>query len=150
MTTIASRGYRSKIANTYPLLDNATLSLNKLIVFKGIMPVNLSNWVEADNSADKLVQFTNFNFIASTIGNKDRVIFNTFPSPDTVNAVGTGIAAWYAYVNNGVVSRYFFGDVTLNTGNGSLHISTGGSPDSLSIVSGNPIIIQNWSVQYVA
>lgn len=141
MTVICNLGYRQRLANTAPVLDG-TASTNRFYIYKGTMPTNVSNWVIADNSSDLLAIFSNFTFVKSTAGNKDRIVCSTLPSPSTVNASATGTAAWYAFVNDSQTYKYFFGDVTTNAGTGSLHL------DSVSLVSGNPVTIENFGIAF--
>ena len=123
-------------------VDHTNGSNNVIAIFKGTMPTNTTNWVVADSSSDLLVSFTNLTLRQSSQGDQDRVVFDDFPTPASVNATATGTASWFAFYQTGVTSMYFFGDVSVAAGTGTLVI------DDLSVTSGNPVTIENFGIQF--
>lgn len=136
MTILTNNNYVRQLARGLNGIDSTTGSNNKFIIFKGTMPSNLTNWVEADNSSDKLAEFSGFVFGQSGA----RVIITSIPDP--VNATATGTAAWFAWYRSDSVIKYFFGDVTAIAGTGALHL------DSVSLTSGNPVTFSNFGVEF--
>ncbi len=136
MTILTNDNYTMQLAVGLNSADSTTGSENKLIIFKGTMPSNLTNWVEANNSGDKLVEFSGFTFSRSG----SRVIIPSIPSP--VNATADGTAAWYSWGITTDVTRYFFGDVSIIGGTGSLEL------DSVVLISGNAVTITDFGIEF--
>lgn len=138
MAILVNDNTTRQIARGISIVDGSTAT-NKFLIYQGSIPSNLTNWVEADSSSDLLVTFDDFS-IANT-SNTPRAILAAAPANSVVNAVKTGTAFWYAFVAGGVITRYFFGNVSLATGAGSLTI------DSLSLTLGQPSTFVNWSIE---
>ncbi len=136
MTILTNDNYTRQMADGLNNSDSTTASDNKFLIFDGTMPTNLTDWVEADNSADKLAEFSGFSFTQSG----SRVALSSIPG--AVNASATGTAVWYAWIRSDVLTRYFFGDVSGIGGTGSLHL------DSVSLTSGAAVTINNFGVEF--
>lgn len=138
MTILTGTQYTKQMARGLPLADSTSGSQNKFVIFKGTIPSNLTNWTEASNAADKLVEFNNFFFVQSG----SRVLMSAAPNPSIKNATASGTASWYAWYPANNPTRYLFGDVSDVLGTGSLQL------DSVTITSGNPVQFINWAIEY--
>lgn len=137
------RGFSNGAAS--PLTYSAASNFIKIYQTLANMPADADNYLEANHTADLLATFNNWTLVidakpaTADDPNFGKLVFSTFPNPNTVNGTGTGTAAWYAMYR---IPYVFLGEVTLSAGTGTLQI------DSLSIINGSPVQLLDWSVVF--
>ena len=149
MTIIQNTGFYRGFAEGMGAFDGAASS-NFIKIYQNLanMPADADNYVEANHTADLLVTFSNWSVAIDTKPataddpNFGKIVFSVLPNPNTVNATGTGVAAWYAMYNS--TTEVILGEVSLAGGLGTLQV------DNLSMVNGSPVQILDWAIVFKA
>lgn len=118
-------------------LWSTTDANNRLIVYKGTMPLDADDYIEANFTSDVLCTFANFDTVRSSGLIYTRILD---PAPASVTATGTGTAAWFAMFATTSTSRVILGDVTEDGGGGLLTIG------SVNITSGATVTFVNFAI----
>lgn len=121
---------------------SSTTANNYLRIYQGTPPTDADDYTVAGSSSDLLATFNDFTLTQSA-NNYAMLTFNQAPNPSTVNASATGTAAWFAVNVSDDTTKTIIGDVTDETGNGSVRL------DSVSLTSGNPVSIVNLTYIFV-
>jgi len=150
---------------------SSTPDRNVFQVYKGPIPTDANDFFdgypvggsppgEGSPSSNLLAEWNNFKITDHTVPTNDptlnvqEVVFDPsyYPYPQTVTAVGTGTASWWAMWSRTGSGGSFpmttygavIGDVSLSGGIGSAHL------DSLNLVAGTPVQLLHWAVKFQA
>ena len=134
----AASAIRAPIASNF----NAHGLDARFSIMKGTMPAELDTFDPALYASDVLAQFTNASGeINLTFSGNWVIIQGAILVPNAI-ATATGTATWWVRHHVSATGIAIMGDVTEETGDGSLKI------DTLSVVSGQPVVFEGFGIEF--